>query len=206
MSHSVSKFLSVIAHPIFINLLCLYSLFYLFPQLSHGIPNKMQVYLIFYIFISTSIVPLLIVLLLKAIGKIDSIFLKDKSDRNLPYLFTFCMYIFTFYNFQKTSIISPILLNYLLGCSFIILFILLINQFNKISIHLATLGGLCGIIGSVGFLGYLEIRFLLMISFIFSGIIASARINLGAHTPQQVNMGFVLGFFVMFVAFNFVSF
>lgn len=203
MNKYLAKFLSVIAHPVFINLLCLYLLFLLFPSLSHGLPTRIQLFFISFIFISTSIIPILIVLAMRVLGKINSITLETNEERKLPYLVTLALYVFNYYNFLKSPTTDPIILQYLLACAAIIGSVAVINFFNKISIHMATLGALCGLLATVGFIGLMDIRIALILTVLFSGLIGSARISLKAHLPNQVYFGFVLGFILMFVVLNF---
>ncbi len=206
MNKNLAKFLSVLAHPIFINLLCLYLLFMLFPQLNHGMPTRIQLFFISFIFISTSIIPAIIVLVMRITGRVKSITLENSEERKIPYLFTLALYIFNYYNFLKSPTTHPIILQYLIACAAIVCAVLIINYFNKISIHMATLGALCGLLATVGNIGLVDIRIALILAILFSSLIGTARLSLKAHFPQQVYAGFVLGFSLMFVIMNFPLF
>jgi hypothetical protein len=202
MNKGLANFISVLAHPVFINLLCLYLLFQLNPPLSHGMPERIQWFYITFIFISTSIIPLVLVVTMRLIGNIKSLTLRSKEERHLPYLITFSLYIFNYYNFFRTPTTHPLILGYLIACGAIVLGVLIINYFNKISIHMATLGAFCGMIAMIGFIGFLDLRGLLLGVIIFSGLVGSARVSLQAHYPQQIYSGFVLGFAFMFIILN----
>jgi hypothetical protein len=80
-----------------------------------------------------------------------------------------------------------------------------INFLDKISIHLTTLGALVGLVAGLGFMGFADLRFLLLLTILLSGWVATARLSLQAHVPRQLYAGFTLGFVVMFLSmiFNF---
>lgn len=202
MNKNLAKILSVIAHPVFINLLCLYLLFVLYPPLNHGLPIRIQLFYISFIFISTSIIPIILVLVMRVTGNIKSIQLESPEERKVPYFLTMALYIFNYFNFVQSPSTNPLILHYLLACCSIVLVVMVINFFNKISIHLATLGALVGLIASVGFMGFVDIRLLLILAILLSGIIGVARLTLNAHLPQQVYSGFLVGFTLMFLIMN----
>ncbi|MBC7382107.1 MAG: hypothetical protein H7296_03825 [Bacteroidia bacterium] len=201
MSRFLSHLFSVVFHPVFVNLLNLWLLFALFPPLSHGIPQKRQLFYISFIFISTSIIPLIMVFVLRFTSRINSVMLHQKKDRFIPYLITLLMYIFNYYNFYSYNSkysTHPLIISYVIACAAIVGLVMAINFFSKISIHTATLGALAGLITVAGRYSEIDIRLLLMLIFIISGCVASSRIFLNAHQNMQVYSGFLLGFLLMF--------
>ncbi len=205
MNLRLANFISIIAHPIFINLVCLFMLFILSPSLSYGIPLKIKLYYIAYIFLLTSLIPALTVLLLKFTGSIQTVILNDKEDRVIPYIVTTVFYLFTYYNFRTKMLPSNLLLGYLMACALIVFSVLLINFYSKISIHLATLGALCGLISAISSVSFFEVRWSLIGIILLSGLVGSARFSLKAHSASQLYLGFILGFFTMFLfLFNLV--
>lgn len=202
MNAIIAKAVSVIWHPVFVNLLCLYLLFSLYPPLSFGVPQKLQLFYVGFIFIATSIIPLFLVLLMKAMGTISAITMEKQEDRKYPYLFTLSLYIFVFYNLSQSPITPTFLLQYIFACTGIVGAVFLINSFNKISIHLATMGALCGLIAALAFKGFADFRLMLALAILASGWVASARLTLQAHLPNQLYLGFLLGFIFMFFILN----
>ncbi len=198
MNSFIAKAVSVIWHPVFVNLLCLYALFALYPPLSFGLPVKLQWFYIGFIFFATSIVPLFLVLIMKAMGSISAITMERQEDRKYPYLFTLFLYIFVYYNLFQSPITPSFLLKYVFACMAIVGLVFIINTFNKISIHLATMGALCGLLAALAYKDFADLRILLVLAILFSGIVASARLSLKAHVPHQLYAGFLLGFILMF--------
>ena len=140
--------------------------------------------------------PLAMVFLLRLVGRIRSILLKDKEDRNLPYLITAAFYLFDFY-LSKNSGAPALITAYLLAGSCVLVMILFINQFSKISIHAASMGSLGGIIYCAGPATTLDIRYLLLVYCIMCGLVLAGRLFLEAHTHLQLYSGFVLGLAIM---------
>lgn len=196
MSKKLSIFISTVFHPVFTNLLSLWLLFILYPQLAYGIQSSIKLFYISFVFVTTGLIPLLLVLILRLLGKSTSIMLHEKEERNLPYIITAGLYLLDFYFAQKTG--TPQLLTaYLLACSSIIVAVLIINQFNKISIHMASMGALVGLIMCATPYAVFDLRYLLITAFMASGWVASARLFADAHTFQQVLSGFCLGLLIM---------
>ncbi len=201
MNKAFSHVLSVAFHPVFINLLNLWLLFTLFPALSYGIPLKMRMFYISIIFVSTSIIPLVMVLLLRFTGRVHSVMLNQKEDRRIPYLVTLVMYFFNYYNFNANYNkypTHPMFLSYLIACAAIIAVVMAVNFFNKISIHTATLGALAGVVAVAARYSDVDTRLLLAIVLLLTGLVATARVFLNSHQNLQVYSGFLLGFFLMF--------
>lgn len=205
MNRFFANFLSVVAHPVFVNLLCLYLLFFLYPPLKLGLPQRVQLFYISFIFISTGVVPILVVMVMRIMGKIQSIRMEDSEERKIPYLVTLSLYVFNFYNLYQSPTTHPIILRYLLACAIVLTLVMFINFLDKISIHLTTLGALVGLVAGLGFMGFADLRFILLLTILLSGAVASARLSLHAHVPRQLYAGFALGFAVMFLSmiFNF---
>lgn len=206
MNSRFANFLSVLVHPIFINLICLVLLFTLQPSLYYGLPTKIKLYYIAYIFLITSVLPSFSVLIMKIMGSVPNITLSRKEDRVIPYIVTTFFYLFAYYNFRGNMLSSSVLLGYLIACALIIFSVLLINFYTKISIHMATLGALCGLIAASAPVALIDIRWLLFFFIFLSGLVASARLSLNAHSEFQLYFGFIFGFFTMFIfLFNLVK-
>lgn len=188
-----------IFHPVFVNLFSFWLLFQVCPPLAFGIPPKMQQFILLFVFASTGIIPIIMVTVLRITGRVKSFMLHSKEERNMPYLLTTLLYFFCFYNFYKLNI-NGIILNYLLACTIIVLMVMLINRFYKISIHMASMGALTGLIATMSYYNAADIRHLLVSAFVVSGLVGSARAFAGAHTFWQIVLGFAGGFCVMFFA------
>lgn len=202
MNRVLATGISIVFHPVFVNLICLFALFSLFPGLHHGLPVKLRYFYILFIFVSTSILPLIVVLLLRLTGSIQSLTMEESYERHLPYLVTTILYAFNFYNLNTTPGTPNLILLYLLACTIILGLVFVINFFSKISIHLVTLGACAGLVVSAGTAGFEEVRWILGALLLVSGITAVARLSLNAHVSYQLYSGFGLGFLIMYFLLN----
>ena len=72
----------------------------------------------------------------------------------------------------------------------------LINLRWKISIHMTGIGGLFGLIYGLSYSMNMPMIYLLMIIAVIAGVLGMSRMLLKAHTPAQVYVGFLSGFFI----------
>lgn len=198
MKSKTALFLSVLFHPVFVNAFTLWLLFNLFPTLHYGVHPVVQWYYMGFVFISTGIIPLIWVVITGFILKKTSLMLEEKEDRNLPYILTSSFYLFDFYLSKKIG--APVLVSsYLLACSSILVAVLIINIFTKISIHAASMGALVALITLSVDAASFDIRTLVATAIFLSGMVMSARLFLEAHQPAQIYSGFLCGFVLMWV-------
>lgn len=198
MNRTVSLTISTAFHPLFVNLIGLLALIFLSPYLSLGLTPNAQLFYVLFIFISAGIVPAVVVLVMKLAGKVQSILLNVQDERNIPYLVTASIYLFDFYFLARLHAPSMIRA-YLLACACIVVLVVIINHFYKISVHGTALGALTAIVVRMASFSFIDIRYVLIIVFVISGITLSARLFLYAHTLWQVIAGWMLGFAVMYL-------
>jgi hypothetical protein len=198
MNRTVSLAVSTVFHPVFVNLMGLLLLIFLSPYLSLGLTPNAQLFYVLFIFISAGIIPMLVVLGMKLFGKVQSILLNVQDERNIPYLVTASLYLFDFYLLARLH--APAMIRaYVLACACIVVAVVIINHFYKISIHGASLGALTAIVITGAKLSAMDIRYALIAVLVVSGLTLSARLFLYAHTISQVLMGWLLGFAIMYL-------
>lgn len=151
-----------------------------------------------YLFITTALVPMILVFSLRITGRIKSLSMEDKEERRLPYLVTFLMFVFNYYNLSKYAV-PPLLLSWILAGAATMLLILLVNYFYKISLHAASMGSLLGLLGVAAWHTSMDLRAVLAVGFLLSGLVSSSRLFLKAHDPTQIYLGFVTGLLLMLI-------
>ncbi|MBT8233114.1 MAG: hypothetical protein HKO66_15625 [Saprospiraceae bacterium] len=206
---------SVLFHPLLIIIYVLFTFLlinpYLFPY-RHG--NEFgTIFLI--VFFTSVVIPAIAILLLYGTGLIQSLQLKDKSERIGPLIITSISYLWLFLNIRTHNAIPGLFSSFVLGAIIAIFLAFFINNFSKISLHGVGLGGMffaiLNLILSYGrpmtslqlstdlTITFHNILFLSMIVIII-GIVLSSRIYLKAHTIQDVFGGFLVGFVSQIVA------
>lgn len=155
---------------------------------------KINIELFLLVFIFTLVLPLSISLMLKKAGKISSLEMETRQERQLPFTYTAISYILGFILIQREigQSINPFLMLILVGAQFNIVLTLIISLFWKISIHMIGIGGLVGVCILMMKLN-MQWDNILYLSLFFSGLLAYARLKLEAHTPAQVLAGFIVG-------------
>jgi hypothetical protein len=79
-----------------------------------------------------------------------------------------------------------------------------VNIFTKISLHSLGAGGLVGLTLAMVRYSTYDLRIILVVILIITGLTGSARLVLKAHTPTQVFLGYFAGFLGQFLAFTVV--
>lgn len=153
------------------------------------------------IFITTFIIPVLSLFILKMSGSISSMSLERKEERLTPMIYTAVMYGVTAYMFSSKLELGEMISVYLGISTMLILLTGVITIFWKISLHGIGIGGFVGFLLGLNQQSRLtHFDILLPLLFVIGALIISSRLKLNAHSPQQVYVGFVLGIFISFAA------
>lgn len=196
----IASLLSALLHPLTLPTLGLIILFNLNTYLSYSIPGQAKKFILLIVFINSAIAPILSILLLKKTGFIKDITLDDRSERMLPLLLSAIYFFLTYYLLRKVALPS-LLYFYIIGATMLVLLSLIITYRWKISIHMVSMGGLTGFLISIALLLQIDIYWLLMLAFLLSGMLGTARVIVKAHDLPQVFAGYAMGLGVMLVLF-----
>ncbi|WP_345142086.1 hypothetical protein [Flavobacterium ginsengiterrae] len=181
---------SYIFHPIFISMYA--TLFYLFYK-EDIFTTQEKYFVLFQILVITIIVPILFFMLLRSTGHVKSMMLPENSQRRIPLILQCFLYILL----VKRSIVImryPELHFFFLGALFSTILALVCSLFKiKASLHMVAISGFT--IFAVGLNMHLQMHnpywgaFLILMS----GIIASSRLEMNAHTPRELLIGLFIG-------------
>lgn len=150
--------------------------------------------------------PLFSVLLMKWLGFIDSIEMKDKKERFIPMIAiaTFLLWAYFMFRPGTNTLTSsdPLLGNMLLGCVVAIFIAFPFYSVLKVSFHTIGMGGLAGMLFNM--MPYTDFNTIgiLISAILVAGFVGAARLYLNAHTEREVYYGYVIGFFGQFFAYN----
>lgn len=203
---SVATIISYIFQPLLIPLYGMLLFFYLSPFALLPVSVAYKLLALGGTFFFTALIPGLSVLYMMKTGQISDIFISNRRQRTLPYVYTLISYLFWIYFLWKTMLLSTLLVVVAAGAVVGLILVMFINTKWKISAHLTGMGSLLG--ASLGFsyvfflnpLPYFLILLLLSLSVMWS------RIYLNAHTPMQVISGFYVGMFTTFLPCIFFAF
>ncbi|MBI4947759.1 MAG: PAP2 family protein [Bacteroidetes bacterium] len=195
-----ARIISYLFHPL---LLPTFGLFLIFNLDEAGLwisSPEMRLFLYAVTFSITFLLPLTNAFLLLKMKYISSLEMKTKEERKIPYLVAAIFYSSESYFLMQWDV--PVLIKALmLGATLLVVSVLLINLFWKISTHMAGIGGLCGMMIAISYRLQINLHPVLIALFIIAGLIAFSRLKLSAHDSAQVYVGFLLGVFVQLFLF-----
>jgi hypothetical protein len=196
----IAKFISVILHPVFMPLISCLFLYYLMPQSFTGIKPKVLSGWLGMIIINTIIFPIIMILLLKGLGFIKSIYLRDVKERVIPLIGTMVFYFWP-YLVAKNVAAPEAARMLLLGNFWGIVVVFIITIFFKISMHSSGVGSLLGFILVLMILSKSFFVLPLLLVLLMAILICWARFYTASHTMRQLSLGLIVGIITQFAAY-----
>jgi hypothetical protein len=187
----LSKFISIVLHPVFMPLLTLHLTLEARPSGACSISNDLN-YIYGILICCTIILPLLSIFFLIKKGMVSSLEMSNHKERSLPLFITVLWMSLGFYMLRNILGYAPILKAEIIGAILIVLFAAIISKFWKISLHLLGIGGVVGVFIALQLIEG-GVMYLLLFFILLSGILGIARIAQKAHNHTQVYVGFLLG-------------
>ena len=152
-----------------------------------------------FITLSTFLTPSLGVLVLRVSGSISSIAMAERQERYLPLLFASIFYTVSTVMFMIKIQADGVASTMLISTTVLILVLMVITWFYKVSIHSAGVSGVLGFLTVIYMSSpTLQLKYAIATALIISGLVMTARLFVNAHTPKQVLLGWVIGFVICF--------
>lgn len=197
--------ISFVFHPLFIPLFVSYFILFLHPGYFIGFNNEQRWMVFLRIAINMVAFPLFSVVLLKAVGFIDSVFLKTQRDRIIPYIGCGIFFFWMYLVFRNQSEIPVILTSFIFGVFLASSAALIANIYYKISMHAIGCGGLLGVLFMIlSDSPTSSLIIPLMIGFLMTGLVCTARMIMGHHSPKEIYMGLFVGIIFQIIAATFI--
>jgi len=172
--------------------------------------------LILMVFLTSVLIPLIAILVMRGIGWVQSLQMSDRHERIGPYLVTSVLYLSLYLHLAKTKSFPPLILIVTLGAVIALFLGFFVNNFRKISMHAISIGGFfLGLV--LLYYKYSTDHFILPLSRLYdlqiptvclvyiailaAGLVCSARLVLGKHSPTEVYLGLVVGVVSMSMAY-----
>lgn len=203
MKQRFAKIVSMLFHPLLIPTYALLILVNIKTHFTLVLPENFRYLTVLFVFLTSFVLPLLIMLILLKFGKIKSLEMVTRQERVLP-LFIVAIFFYLTYYLLKQGPHFVIFNIFMLGATLLVILSLLINYITKISIHMVALGGLFGTFIGFALALSLDLRALLSIIVLVAGITGFSRLQLKAHNSGQIYVGFLLGTIFMFSLFLFI--
>lgn len=192
MEKKIAQVLSYLFHPLLVPPAVLMVMLTLhipgYSQFTTGIKLLVLALLIS----STVLLPVVIFSLFRRKGIIRSFQMETREERIYPYGTVAILYYTTFLLFRYAGI-QPLFSFYLLNITLLILIVLIINIWWKISVHMVAMGGATGVFIGLGYRIGVDLQAFIIPLILASGLTAYARLYLDAHKPSQIYIGYFLG-------------
>lgn len=184
------KLISVLLHPIVIPTIGVFLFLSISPD---PISRSRQYLLISIVFFSTYIVPLIALLILKALGLINSLKAETIQERKIPlFLMLVIFYVLGRFLNNISDFEELGLLFYGTNLALIISYFLFFIKI-KTSLHVLSISSALAFIMIFGNKYSISILPLVVVLLLLTGLLASARLHLKAHTKLEVYLGCFLG-------------
>jgi len=193
MPLSLARILSYLLHPLLMPFFAVVLVMNLNTYIAYSISPQVQRIIISLVFITTGALPVLTAIILLQKGMIRSLEMESIAERRIPFISTAVFYLICFYLLRQLPV--PRLLSLMVLGATITIFIAWLLSFRwKVSIHMIGIGGLIGMLFGLSQILNADLLTIIITSTIFSGLLGTSRLILGAHTPKQVYIGFLIGF------------
>jgi len=197
-----ARVISVIFHPLFIPVYMGWFFVYgirLFPQLDEWTKTKLMLSF----GVNYMLLPLITLLLAKALGFIQSIFLNTQKDRIIPYVATGIFYFWVWYVFKNQNFPREVVM-FALAVFLASSLGLIVNSYIKVSMHAISFGVVALFMMILGFTTDLNYGPYIALAFFIAGLVCTARLINNDHRPAEVYAGLLVGAIAQGIAFFFV--
>lgn len=137
--------------------------------------------------------PLVTVLLLKAVGFIQSIYLRTQKDRIVPYIACGLFYFWMWYVLRNQSMFTDELVLLSLAIFLASSGGLLANTYLKVSMHAISMGILITYIYQLAMRTDAHFGFWISVAFLIAGLVCTARMITSDHDAKEIYWGLAIG-------------
>ena len=159
---------------------------------SVELPGEFKNYLYLMTVLCCLVLPLSFLPVLIYFQHVKEITIGERRERLIPLFFTTICFYAGYFFISRFSPVKVINL-FLLSSTFVVMLMLIISLFWKISIHSAGIGGITGLIIILSLTYSVDMTIFLSAAILISGIIFTARLVLNTHTLLQLVAGYLVG-------------
>ena len=198
-----ARVVSVVFHPLFIPVYLSFFLIYINPVFPAFDASDKLILLVRF-FVMYTVFPLATILLTRALGFVQTIYLKTQKDRIIPYIACGLYYFWMWYvlrnqpQFPKEIVVLALAI-FLASSGG-----LLANSYLKVSMHAISVGVMVTYIMLLAFLSVVSFGIFISIALLIAGAVCTARLVNSDHHPVEVYAGLVIGIFGQLLAYYFV--
>lgn len=204
-SRLFSGFFSYLFHPLFVPVYVIFFLLYIHPSAFTGFSDENRFRTLMIVTLNLVFFPLISVLLLRAVGFVESIFLRTQKDRIIPYIASGIFFFWTYTVFKQQEAYPLLLVSFVLGIFFASSAALIANIYLKVSMHAIGMGGWLGFFLVIMHTNSMLMSFPIATVLLITGLVCTSRLISKNHIPAEIYLGIVIGMISQFVAFYVAS-
>lgn len=190
-----AKIISILFHPIFIPVYVVYFMINTHESLFASFTAWGKTKVIIMALLMYGFFPVVTVLLLKALGFIDSIFLKTRKDRIIPFIACIIWYFWIWHvwrnipepGYPREMVVFAMAVFLTASAGF------MANIYMKISMHSLAAGTALGLTFFMAATQGMQYGFYLTIAIFLVGLICTARLLVSDHTQKEIYLGLLIG-------------
>jgi hypothetical protein len=198
MGVKTAKTISWLFHPLIMSCVVLALLFRFDNEISLVYSRNIQFTILGMAFITTVLIPLLLVWFMFRLGIIRSFYMHTREERLFPLLAAAIFYYLTYYLLRgiHLPLIYPM---YMLAATSLSILLIVVNFFMKVSLHMSGMGAVCGLFTGLVIHRQVEATWLVILAILLSGMVGTARLKLNTHQPAELYTGWMMGAILMFL-------
>jgi hypothetical protein len=200
LTRAFAQVISYLFHPLFLSTYVTAYLLFIHPYAFAGMVHKQKIFTLASVFFSTGFLPAFAVLLMRALGFVQSFQLRMQKERIIPYVAAITFYFWIWYVFHNLQDIPVYYVKFLLGSFLSVCAAWLFNIRYKISMHSTGVGGLVAFALILAFSQREETALYVAIAFFIAGLVCTARFLVSDHTQKEIYSGFFVGAFCQLLA------
>jgi len=195
-----AKIISYIFHPIFIPIYVLLFLIKVQPYLFVGMIGLKRTFTIIQFGVMYAFFPVVTALLLKALGFIDSIYMKTQKDRIIPYVICMIYYFWVWYVIRNQNVYPDELVQFSLAIFITSILGLMSNSYMKVSMHAMAVGVMSAFIVLLMIDGNIDSGIYISGVLFITGLVCTARLIISDHSTKEIYTGLFIGIIAMLIA------
>ncbi len=196
----LARFISWVFHPVFVPVYMMAFLVYEHPFQFTGFDPRQKMMVMLQTMAMYLFFPLVTVLLLKALGFIDSIQLKKQKDRIIPLVACGIWYFWIWYVWHNLPGYPDMAIRFALAIWISSWTGLMMNTRMKISLHAISMGIAITFLFILAFTQPLNFGLYLSVGLLIAGLVCTARFIVSDHTAAEIYGGLALGSVSMIAA------
>jgi hypothetical protein len=197
---ALAQIFSFVFHPLFVSLYVVFFIAFIHPSYFAGFSHADKKNTLLIVVLNTIFFPSIVILLLKALGFINTIFLHTQKDRIVPYMATSIFIFWTYTVFKEQARYPTIVSAFIFGVFLAASGALLANIYFKISMHAIGMGGLVGIGVIIMQSNTILMTWPLCVALLVAGLVCTSRLIVSNHTSKDIYTGLAVGFLGQIIA------